>query len=401
MTTATAKADAVQHVDSFRVLKDMRGLGKRLSRFLALYEDCIKTAPSREHMGTYIRGQIGSLERKNVENIALEAQVKPRTLQSFLETLLWDQERVARRNREILIKDHADPAAIGIIDETSFAKKGKETVGVKRQHCGSTGKTDNCVVSVHLAYSTGDFAALADSDLYLPEDWCNDPSRRSKAGVPEELAFRTKLQIALDLIRRDQEEGLAMRWLAADEFYGRSSMFRQGVVACGIDYVVEIPCNLCGWTPKRLARKKDAQRVDEMAASCRILGQKLHVKNTGKGPLVWEVRATRFHVREDGKPGAEQWLLMARNVVTAEQKYFLSSANHDTPLETMVHVAFRRWEVERLFEDAKGQAGMDHFELRRYTSVMRHLALTMTSVLFLMRETSRLRKKMDYGAHDR
>lgn len=376
------------------IVKDMRGLKRRLGRFLARYGDCIGTAPSRRHVQTYVAGQVGPLERKNVENIALDRDVKPRTLQSFMETLCWDEAAVARRNRRILRKDHFDENAIGVIDETSFAKKGRETIGVKRQHCGASGKIDNCVVSVHLAYVSGDFAALADSDLYLPdEEWCAKPARRAVAGIPDAIRFRTKLEIALDLLDRTLGEGVPMKWLAADEFYGRAAKFRHGVAERGLTYVFEIPCNLCGWTPSRLAKGRDAVRVDELWKRGGPSWRMFHVKNTEKGPLVWEVRAARFHVREGGAAGGEQWLLLARNFITGEKKYFLSNAPESTPVETLLHVAFRRWHVERLFEDAKGQVGMDHFEMRRYAAVMRHLILTMTSVLFLMRETARLRKK--------
>ena len=146
-----------------KTVAEITRLRTRLGAFMRNYEDCIKTRPSREKMAHYVAGQVGPLKRKNVENIAHEAGVPPRTLQNFLGENLWEEDCVACKNREIIRRDHAEENAIGIIDETSDAKKGEKTVGVKRQHCGATGKTDNCVVSVHLAYATSDFAALAET----------------------------------------------------------------------------------------------------------------------------------------------------------------------------------------------------------------------------------------------
>jgi len=371
---------------------EIKGLRARLGIFMRNYESCIKTRPSRNNMKRYVGGQVGPLPRKNVENIAYEAGVPPRTLQNFLAQNAWDEDCVARKNRAILMRDHFDEKAIGIIDETSDAKKGEKTVGVKRQHCGATGKRDNCVVSVHLAYATSDFAALADSDLFLPEDWCADDARRAEAGVPEDVAFRTKPAIALDLLRRTLAEGLPMKWLCADELYGRSGPFRDAVDAMGLKFVVEIPRNLTGWTPARLETGKAARRVDELWRRGGPSWVKYHVKTTGKGPEVWEARVVDAHLSRDGRPGPLRKLLIARNVRTGEVKYFLSNAT-DASAETLLHVAFRRWQVERLFQDAKGCVGFDQSEVRKYTALKRHMILSMTSLLFLMREVTRLRKK--------
>ena len=372
---------------------EIKNLKGRLTRFLKRFESCIKTAPSRGHMATYVAGQVGSLERKNMEAMALDKGTKPRTLQAFMETLAWDENAVARKLREIIRTDHFDASAIGIIDETSHAKKGDKTVGVKRQHCGSTGKRDNCVVTVHLAYTSDDFAALADADLYLPEEWCEDRCRRAGAGVPEDIEFRTKTEIALAITRRTLAEGVPMKYLCADELYGRSSHFRREIAALGLTYVVEIPCNLTGWTERRLRQGKDAIRVDKLWPGGGPKWQRFHVKNTGKGAVVWDVRVARIAMREDDLPAPAQWLLIAKNVLTREVKYFLSNAPQETPVATLLHVAFRRWQIERLFEDAKGQTGFDHGEMRKYLPHKRHMILTMTSILFLLREVMRLRKK--------
>jgi SRSO17 transposase len=182
---------------------ELADLYLRLKRFAKNFADCFSRKPTHGHLLTYMAGQHSSLQRKSVEPMALAADVPPRTLQEFLGLSRWNHERMRARVLELVLERHASPTAIALIDETSFAKKGSKTAGVQRQHCGATGKTDNCVVAVYLGYATEDFHALIDCDLYLPEEtWAENPERRKEAGIPADLKFRTKGQIALDLLRR-------------------------------------------------------------------------------------------------------------------------------------------------------------------------------------------------------
>ncbi len=243
-------------------VQELRRLRPELERYVKKFDDCIKTRPSKEHLRTYINGQLSPLESKSIEPIALDARVPPRSLQEFLSIHRWDDEAVARRHRELVKRDHFDDNAIGIIDETSFAKKGKKTAGVQRQYCGSTGKIDNCVVSVHLGYAAKNFHTLIDGDLYLPEEsWAEDFERRREARIPDEVVYRPKWKIALDLIRRSVNEGILMRWLTADELYGRARQFREAVASLGITYVVEVPASITGWT--RLPKVEPVGAVTE------------------------------------------------------------------------------------------------------------------------------------------
>jgi SRSO17 transposase len=387
---------------------------KNLDKFLKRFDGCIRTRPSREHLRTYVGGQIGRLPRKSIEPIALEAEVPPRSLQEFFSLHKWDEQAMRRRVQEIVATEHASAEAIAVIDETSFPKKGRETTGVQRQYCGATGKTDNCVVTVHLGYATEDFHALIDGDLYLPrETWIDDAERRGKVGIPDDVVFREKWRIALDLLDRTVANGVAFRYLTADEEYGRSGAFRRGVAAHGILYVVEVPCSMTGWThrpptlgPEDYAgkgRRRTRRTLSPQAPpSCRVdeawkrggpRGRKYHVKETDKGPVVWEVRAGRFSPWswEEESPADEGWLIVARNVLDGEVKYFFSNAPEEAPLTTLLRVAFSRWVIERLFEDGKSEIGLDHFEVRRYLPILRHLIVSMVSLLFLVTETDRLR----------
>lgn len=395
-------------------IEDLQAMRRNLTRFLSRFDDCIKTKPSRQHLATYVGGQVGDLERKSVEPIALAAGVPPRTLQKFLSEHLWDEQAVSRRQREILMRDHADENAVAVIDETSFAKKGDKTPGVQRQHCGATGKTDNCVMTVHLAYASAGMQALVDEELFLPEaTWDDDRERCLAAGIPDTVTHRPKWRIALELLERSLAEGVRFRFLTADEAYGGCGEFRRSVAAQGLTYVVEVPRTTHAWatrpqvvepaeqqgggrprTRRRLAEgQAPAQRVDELWSRGGPSWQAYHIKDTGRGPVVWEVRAGRVWSSEESLPSAEEWLLMARNPLDGEVKYFLSNAPAGTPPEVMLKVAFTRWVVERLFEDAKGEVGLDHFEVRTYKGLMRHLILSRVSLHFLQQEANRRRGK--------
>lgn len=395
-------------------VRQLADLYPRLKRFSKQFEDCFSRKPTHGHLLTYMAGQHSSLHRKSIEPMALAADVPPRTLQEFLGLSRWDHERMRQRVLQRVLKQHASPTAIALIDETSFAKKGSKTAGVQRQHCGATGKTDNCVVAVYLGYATDDFHALVDCDLYLPEEtWAENPERREEAGIPAEVKFRTKGQIALDLLRRAVYAGASFKYLTADELYGSSSEFRAGVAELNVTYVVEVGRMTSGWTRKprfeipqsksggrprtREKRTQDTpapRRVDQMWKRGGPSWHMYQIKETEKGPVVWEARAARFWPSHRSRSLPECWLLVARNVMTGELKYFLSNAAADVSPETLLHVAFCRAEVEQLFEASKGEIGLDHFEVRHYLPLVRHLIVSLVSLLFLEEETRHLRKKL-------
>jgi len=369
---------------------------------------------SHKHLRNYVRGQISPLKRKNVEQMALETGTPVRTLQEFLSFHRWKEEVAASRLRKLVQRKHGNPNAIGVIDETSFKKKGEKTAGVQRQWCGSMGKLENCVVSVHLGLVSGGFHTFVDGDLFLPEgSWSEDRERRKEAGIPEEVVYRPKWKIALDLLKRTLSDGVEMSWVTADEAYGRAMEFRDGVEDLGLLYVVEIPSNLVGWTqfPKidpagtvlesgyrsqvrRLAPDaKETRPVSDLWERGGPSWERWLVKETNKGPSVWEVRETDFYPTLGDYPGEKLRLIIAREVVSGETKYFLSNAPEEIPLSDLLCVAFSRWHIERVFQDGKGEIGFDHFEVRTYKALIRHLILSMISFYFLATETERLRGK--------
>lgn len=170
-------------------VKQIASLGKKLVAFLALFADCFGRCNARELLRVYVKGLLSDEHRKTAEAIALRFKKAPRTLQRFLESIKWDEEKLRDRCQEIVARDHAHPEAIGVVDESGVAKSGTETVGVGRQYCGNTGKVDNCMVGVHIGYAAPGFQCLLDSTVYLPEDCANDPERRKKTTFPTTSSF--------------------------------------------------------------------------------------------------------------------------------------------------------------------------------------------------------------------
>jgi hypothetical protein len=165
-------------------LQEMTGLGKKLAAFLALFKDCFGRGEGRVLLAVYVKGLLSDVQRKTAEAIALRFGTAPRTLQRFLESIKWNEERLRERCQRIVASQHKHPRAVGVIDESAVSKSGSHTVGVQRQWCGREGKVDNCVVGVHWSYVAPGFQCLLDSELYLPEDWANDPVRRKKTMYP-------------------------------------------------------------------------------------------------------------------------------------------------------------------------------------------------------------------------
>jgi hypothetical protein len=207
-------------------------------------------------------------------------------------------------------------------------------------------------------------------------------------------AEATAQKIALELFHRAIEDGVRFRWITADEFYGRSREFREAISAvAGVNYVVEIPNSLTGWTKRSVVgRKRPARPVSKLWERSGPPWVLYRIKDTDKGPELWKIRETRFYPHSGARDRALR-LIIATNVLSGETKYFLSDARPGVPLKTLLHVAFSRWHIERLFEDAKGEVGLDHFEVRNYRSLMRHLVISNVSLYFLSEQTKLLREK--------
>jgi SRSO17 transposase len=373
----------------------------RLAEYLGEFAADIKTAPSRGHFRNYVKGLIGGAERKNVERMATDAKIPVHTLQQFLAGYAWDEEAAGRRVRRLVASRYKSPDAIAIIDETGVPKKGEKTAGVQRQYCGARGKIENSVMFVGLAYAAEGFHALLELDLYLPQAWAEDKARRLEAGIPESLVFRSKSDLSLKQLREAIAEGVTFRWATADEFYGQSSEWRRSVAELGLWYVVEVPKTLRGWLPDRIGRLGEdspaelwnPRAVSDLWRRGGPSWATYRVKETEKGPEVWEIRVTRFVPSVNARSEGGCWLLIAHNVLTDEMKYFLSNAPANCPASALGYVAFSRWRVEHCFKDLKGEVGLDHFEVHKYRPLVRHLKLALVGMLFLAMERKSLRDR--------
>ena len=380
-----------------------------LEQYLASYDELMGRRENRENLRRFARGQLGTVERKSLEPLADAEGVEPRSLQEFFSRHRWDTEGVRTQLQRRIAEAYGGPDGIFLVDETSDAKKGAMTAGVARQYCGATGKIDNCIVSVHLAYARGAFHSLLDGELFLPECWnanAADPQiqeKRRLAAIPVGVGHVAKPEMALQMLARALRNRVPGRWVGADELYGRSPAWRAGVAALSLYYVVEVPKNLEGWLrrptlgppppwrgrgrpPTRREPDPPARTVEAWAAQAggwRGPWSQFRVHDTQKGPEVWEARWARFYEAAERAPCGPQKLIVARNVRTGEVKYFLTNAPDQYALVALLGVAFSRWRVERCFQDAKEELGLDHAEMRKYLALQRQLLLTAVNLLFL------------------
>lgn len=388
--------------------KQIRGLRPKLTRYLSRFDDCFLRKDTRGHLPKYVEGQLSDLLRKSVEPIALKAGVPVRTLQEFLSQHEWDHDRMVDRVQDIVRTEHASCHAIGIFDETSFVKKGDKTPGVQRQYCGAVGKQENCIVTVHLSYAVGDFHCLLDGELFLPESWSLDRPRCREAGIPDEVVYRPKSEIALELYDRARANGVEFEWVTFDEWYGAKPQFLRGFDQRKQQYVGEVHKHCYAWidpprvsrrphrrggrgrgkkVPRLVARSRPALHLEDLL-KYQLRGQRWQpwrLKDGEKGPMVCETKHALVYIPDaDGLPAGPYHLLIWRNVLTPDEiKYFISNAPPQTAVPTLLRVAFSRWRIERCFEDQKGEVGLDHYEGRRYLGLKRHLAITAVSYLFL------------------
>lgn len=382
-----------------------------LTKYLHEFDGCFGRITARRHLDTYVQGQLGDLPRKSIEPMADAAGIPPRTLQEFLGLYRWDELAMRDRMQQRVARRHAHEHSVGLLDETSFLKKGRHTACVQRQHCGAVGKTENCVVSVHLGCATPDFHCLLDGELYLPQATWHEQRQRCRAsGIADDVVYRAKWQIGLEQIVRARGNGIRFAWMTFDEGYGGKPPFLRALDEMGQNYVGEVPVNFTAWTqpPALLYREHGNDRMGRPRKFPRLKvknnppvavrhiasysplfrradWQTYHVKDGHKGPMVWAAKRIAVWLQDaHGLPTRPHHLLVAYNVLEPEKiKYFISNAPAPTSVETLLLVAFSRWKIERMFEDGKGELGMDHFEVRKFRSIQRHLILSCVSYLFL------------------
>jgi SRSO17 transposase len=359
---------------------------------------------ARQRSARYLRALLGPLERKNGWQVAEAAgEAQPDGMQRLLNQARWDAEAVRDALQRFVLERFGDADGVLILDETGFVKKGTKSVGVQRQYSGTAGKVENCQIGVFLAYASCHGHVLVDRALYLPREWATDALRRQEAAVPETVTFQTKPELGWALLERAQANGLEARWVLGDTVYGNDPRLRARLdsLAPGSHYLLAVASTTPAWTtteestaaaaPTEAPRDASPQIrwqggtvAAVVAALPETAWQRLMVAEGAKGPRVFDWAARRVAVGEQGWPGAEQWLLVRQSTSDpAERAYYLSNAPADTTLATLARVAARRWPIEQCFEEAKGEAGLDQYEVRRWDSWQRHITLAILAHAFL------------------
>jgi SRSO17 transposase len=373
--------------------KEISALGPTFSSYLGQFRGCFARSESAGHFDTYCRGLLSDLPRKSVEPIALKAGTTVRTLQEFLANSRWNHAEARH-----LLQQHlagivnnlpADElGTIGVVDETSCQKWGDQTPGVQRQYLGCVGKIDNGIVTVHIGVAHGNFQALLDADLYLPESWAADRQRCRDADIPDSVGYRSKWQLALDQYIRLHESGIHFDWMVFDEYYGSKVPFLWTLGLLEQKFVAEVPVN---FTVRSSARSKSCRADHSQPANATTSWQRFRLARKTVADQFWRATSKRVWV-------ADGWhlLITAESEKTGEVKFFVSNVVNET-LEQLLRVAFRRATIEHAFRLAKQEAGLMHFEGRSYTGLMRHLILALIVLGFVAVHTQRLRGKKSRG----
>lgn len=373
--------------------QEIAGLGPAFAGYLKRYRDCFLQTRTAGHFDSYCRGLLSDLPRKSVEPIALACGTAVRTLQEFLTTADWGHEAARetfqRRVAEVLDELPDDPlGTVGVIDETSCAKKGDRTPGVQRQYLGCLGKIDNGIVTVHVGVAKGTFQALVDADLYLPESWDADRARCTEAGIPEAVRYRPKWQIAFDQVVRLDRHGVQFDWLVFDEGYGSKVPFLSALSRVGQKFVGEVPVNFAISTDEGAS----VQRADAVLTRADATrGRRFRLARATTNERVW--RAVGYSVWAGGRGYT---LVAAINEATGEVKYFVTNAT-EASVARILSVAFRRATIEHSFRVAKTEAGLAHYEGRQYVGLLRHLILSLVVLGFVSIHTDRLRGEKSPG----
>ena len=386
-------------------VEQMPMLVKELNAYSARFHDLFHRSEPREHFEIAMRSLLSTLEKKNVESMALKSgsRVPVRTLQHFMSSSPWSDKEVRIRHQEFVSQTLGHPEGVAIIDGCDFTKKGKDSAGVARQYCGATGKVDNCQAGVFLGYANPDgMATLVDGRLYIPKSWFTEEQKETRwtdCHIPKDIVFKTKPELAGEMIRETTDRArLPLRYLVADEAFGGNAGFLDGIPE-GVFFFCEVPKTTLVWLPTpesspdeslHPTSEDDARPVEVQTLVNRSELEHrsgVTIKEGAHGPIVADVARCRVvQVRKEGQqrvPGAECWFFLRVNPTTGEHKYYLSSVPADTPMEVNIWLSGMRWPVETCFQESKDYLGMDHYQVRSWTGWHHPMTLTFLTHHFL------------------
>lgn len=386
----------------------------RLEKFMEPFVASFCRREQVEHAGTFVRGLLSDLERKNVESIAYRFGQERLPLQWFIGYSEWDDRPLRQELARQVGGQLGDPDGVLVFDPSAVAKSGKASVGVARQWCGRLGKVENCQVGIYLGYVSRHEHALVDRRLYLPQEWTDDKPRCRQAGVPQDrLRHRTRHQLCLDMLA---EHGAALphAWIAGDDELGRPYHFRRDLQVLGERYLLAVPSNtlirdLAAAEPTYSGQgrppQRPWQRVDRWTAALPAAAwTEVEVRDGEKGPLIVEVVQCRVAARTpQGQAGHEEVLVVIRYRDRDQERiiktdYYLSNAAADTPLPEFARVAKAEHRIEECIQRSKSEAGLADYEVRHWNGWHHHQTLALIATWFLLTETRR-GKKIDPSHH--
>jgi SRSO17 transposase len=341
-------------------------------------------AAAHRHTLDYLRGLIADVERKNGWQLAeYVGYAHPRGIQRVLARYAWDTDGVRDDLRRWVVSELGDRQGVLVVDETGFPKQGRHSVGVARQYCGTLGKIANCQVGVFLAYASPRGHAGIDGVLFVPQEWFHDQTRCRKAGIPPEVGHRTKPQLALGMLEEALDGGVPARWVVADETYGSDGKLRRALERRKQGYVLAVRSNEKPSTWPPFGPPGQVAVADLVATLLPEAWERLSCGEGAQGPRYydWAYIPIRPALRE----GWVHALLVRRHPVrTEELAYYLVYAPVDVPLEEVVRAAGSRWTIEEMFKLAKGQVGLDHYEVRSWHGWYRHITLALVALAALV-----------------
>jgi SRSO17 transposase len=330
---------------------------------------------ARRRVRAYVQGLLAPVERKNGWQLAEYAGDRtPDAVQDFLARMRWDADQVRDDLRSYVVAQLGDADGVLVLDETGFVKKGTKSVGVQRQYSGTAGRIENCQIGVFLGYASRHGHALIDRALYLPEVWANDPARRGAAGVPENTAFATKPRLGRQMLERAFAADVPCRWVTSDSVYGADYALRRFIEKSGRGYVLAVTSR------QRLGFKTVADWLENVPGNG---WQRLSAGDGAKGPRLYDWAYLPCEWLETAS-GWRKGLLIRRKLAQPEAFTFYLTLSPDTvALSDLVRVAGTRWTIEACFEAAKGEVGLDQYEVRSWTGWHRHITLAMLAHAYL------------------
>ena len=378
----------------------------RLREFLDRIGSVLGRDARRASFATYAMGLLGDAERKSTEPLATRDCTDPKLADAAHQRLLhflvdskWSDHAVRRVAAHYALEaiTAREQVEAWIVDDTGFLKQGKHSVGVQRQYTGTAGKIANCQIGVSLSLATRTEHLPIDFELYIPEQWTNDPARRREARIPDEVVFKTKLDLALDMVRRAVADDIPRGVLLADSAYGNSSDFRAQIRQLGLQYIVGVESKTKVWlVDPALRRRGGPIALRDLVPWMRENGffRRCTWRKGTKEDLSAKFAMIRVvPAHDDGRPPDDRervWLLIEwRDGEPEPANYFFSSLNSHKTKKRLVALAMQRWRTERVYEDLKGELGLDHYEGRRFPGWHHHVSVALSCYAFVVAERVR------------